>query len=147
MPFLPPNQQRQSTEGNVTVDQHVINYVHPAMMRSSLSQVQSTSLTIDEFYWHTINAEAKFSNSSVCSTVPEGSTLSYGGTWISLQHSLERVKESSDEKNWSACLVVSRQYWLVTDRQMDRQTHNDSIYHASIVSCGNDPTCVLQQKR
>jgi len=25
---------------------------------------------------------------------------------------------------------------LVTDKQTDRQTHDDSIYHASIASCG-----------
>ena len=47
--------------------------------------------------------------------VPEGSTLIFGGTRISLQHGIGQVKGSSHAENQ----LVSIQYWLVTDKQTD----------------------------
>jgi len=37
-------------------------------------------------------------------------------------------------------VVIVMQYWHVTDTETDRQTqtHDDSIYHTSIASCGSN---------
>ena len=36
------------------------------------------------------------------------------------------------------CLAVLMHYWCVADGRTDGQTHNNSIYCASIASCGKN---------
>jgi len=60
--------------------------------------------------------------SRVWDKVPEGSTLIFGDTQITLNTAWDRWKEASMPKNQLDSSVVSLQYWLVTDGQTDGHT-------------------------
>ena len=62
--------------------------------------------------------------SGVWNHVPEGNTLIYGDTVPKYPYNtvLDRCKEASVPKTGSNRPVVSKQYWLVTDRRTDRWT-------------------------
>ena len=68
----------------------------------------------------TCRGEIVSSKSEVWDRVLELSSVIFGDTQISLQHEVcDRWKEASMSKTNSIRPVVSTQYWLVTDRQMD----------------------------
>jgi len=75
--------------------------------------------------------------------VPEESTLIFGDTQISLQHTLGQMEGSfyansqlNSSSHFNTILACDRR----TDRRIDRQTHDDSIYCATIASHGNQCT-------
>ena len=68
----------------------VYYYYYDALHRRSCNQ---------QAWPHHQVAVAKFSKSTVYRKVPEGTKLIFGGTWISLKHSLGWIKGSSHAKN------------------------------------------------
>ena len=74
---------------------------------------------------------AKFSKSRVFDKVPEGSTMIFADTHISVW---DRWKEASMAKTSLIGPVVSIQYSLV----IDSWTHNDCICRTGIASCGKN---------
>ena len=83
---------------------------------------------------------AKFSKSRAWCKAPEKSTLILEISEFRYNTIYDMSKEAPMPKANSIRLVVSIQYRLVTDRWTDRQTHDDSIYGASIASRGkNEP--------
>jgi len=82
---------------------------------------------------------AKYSRSSIGDKVAEGSTLLFGDTISSLQHSVGHVEGSSRAKK-------QLDLFIRFDRTptCDRQTQGGGIYCTSIESCGNNPATIRQ---
>ena len=79
--------------------------------------------------------------SRVWDKFPDGSTLIFGDTQITLQHSVVEVKGSRHTEK-TAPLVQSFQYNTSLWRT-ERHTHNDSIYRASIAPHGKKCLAVM----
>jgi len=67
----------------VTVDQRVINTMHPSTMRHC-HRYNPQARPRMSFVDHTVDLVAKFFKSRVWGKLPEGSTLIFGGIQISL---------------------------------------------------------------
>ena len=86
LPFPSPNSTLLSRSHSITVDRHAINCVRPARTRGPSSfdhQARPSTSFVDD----TIDLPWRnFPEYTVRDEVPEGSTLIFGDTRISLQH-------------------------------------------------------------
>jgi len=103
---------RNAVKG-VTADWHVVNS-HDSL---------HTSSTVDEFCWQ----QDRRAMSKVWDKVPEGSTLVFWPTRISLHHSVGWLKEASTWKN--QLNLLSR-----FDTLMARHRHTDDSKHSTSIA-------------